>query len=349
MKHIIISLLLLLGGLHASSQGYEIGVVHKGGGRLGINMRMTATTAPTNADYITDIVFGLKWNTSSNAELTNAITTTYNLKKAGPRGTKGNYFFQAFYADPIGFTFPESWASGNWVEIMSITINQQAASIFEICEAGFDITTTPNFGVNFTDFAPLLQGGPANVALPVKLSKFEALSRESHIQLQWTTDMESNNKGFEVQRSQDGSTFTTIGWVDGKGNSSIPSQYTFPDRQVIGGIKYYYRLRQIDFDGREAISTIKTARLQDPGDAGIIISPNPAYKTVHVSFRSAGISGLINLRVFTAGGEKLVENNITVSPGATHDVQVGHLPQGAYYLVACQGEKILYQKIFQKL
>lgn len=351
MKHFIIGLLLLVLCLDANSQGYEIRVVHKGGGVLGVQMRMAAATAPTSADYITDIVFGLKWNSSSNAELTNNITTTYNLKKAGPRGMKGAYYFQAFYSDPIGFTFPETWTAGNWSELLSISINQSAAAVssFELCEAGFDVTTTPNLGVNFTDFSPVLQGGAAQVTLPVILSKFEVAPRESFIQLSWTTDIESNNKGFEVQRSQDGVSFTPVGWVDGKGNATIPSHYTFPDRQVIAGIKYYYRLRQVDLDGREALSMIKSAQLRDQWNSDIVISPNPAIRLLHLQFRSPDITGVVNLKVFTTAGEKLIETNTTVRPGSGYDVPVGHLPQGAYYLVAYQGDKIIYQKGFQKM
>jgi hypothetical protein len=351
MKHFITGLLLLAFCLNTYSQGYEIRIIHKGGGVLGIQMRMTGSAAPANSDYITDIVFGIKWNTTANAELNNNITGSYNIKKAGPRGSKGVYHFQAFYSDPIGFTFPESWTTGSWSEIAAVTINQPAATggTFELCEQGFDITTTPNFGVNFTDFMPVLTGGAANVALPVKMSKFEALPRETFIQLQWTTDMESNNKGFELQRSQDMSNFTPIGWVDGKGNTNTPSNYAFQDRQVLAGIKYYYRIKQVDFDGRESISSIKQAQLKETGSADMLISPNPAQKILHVQFRSRDLTGLTNLKVFTATGEKLVENNTMVSPGSGYDIQVGHLPQGTYYLVASQGEKIWYQKVFQKL
>jgi len=351
MKNIITVLLLLVLGLGAHSQGYEIRVVHKGGGFLGVQMRMTAATAPTTADYITDIVFGLKWNSSSNAALSNTIATTYNLKKAGPRGAKGTYFYQAFYSDPIGFTISETWTAGNWIELMSLSISQASGTVssFELCEAGFDVTTTPNLGVNFTDFSPLVQGGAAQVALPVILSKFEATPRDTYIQLAWTTDAESNNKGFEVQRSQDGINFTPVGWVDGKGHSTTPSTYNFPDRQVIAGIKYYYRLRQVDLDGREAISLIKSAQLRDQWNSDIILSPNPAIKLLHLQFRSADITGMVALKIFTAAGEKLIETNTTVRPGSGYDVPVGHLPQGTYYLVAYQADKIIFQKGFQKM
>jgi hypothetical protein len=63
------------------------------------------------------------------------------------------------------------------------------------------------------------------------------------------TASESNNKGFEIQRGANSTDLGTIGFVKGAGNSSILQKYKYQDKNLKEGI-YYYRLKQIDLDGK---------------------------------------------------------------------------------------------------
>ena len=69
------------------------------------------------------------------------------------------------------------------------------------------------------------------------------------IQVRWATASEINNREFDVERSTDGSTWTIIGLVPGNGNSTQENMYAYNDLNVVPGIPYYYRLKQIDFNG----------------------------------------------------------------------------------------------------
>ncbi len=84
--------------------------------------------------------------------------------------------------------------------------------------------------------------------IPVELSSFTSETSGGKVLLSWETRTETNNKGFEIQRSKNSKDWTVIGYVSGEGTSTFPGQYQYTDRPVEGGT-YYYRLKQIDFNG----------------------------------------------------------------------------------------------------
>ncbi|MGI8951815.1 MAG: choice-of-anchor J domain-containing protein [Chitinophagaceae bacterium] len=93
--------------------------------------------------------------------------------------------------------------------------------------------------------------------LPVSFINFDGLIQNGEAVLNWSTSNEINNKGFEVQKSLNGETFTSIGFVQGADNTPNINNYSFTDAKLLSGLNYY-RLKQIDFDGRFSYSsTIK--------------------------------------------------------------------------------------------
>lgn len=83
---------------------------------------------------------------------------------------------------------------------------------------------------------------------------FDGLLQNNAAILNWSTATELNNKGFEVQKSMDGTTFTVIGFVKGHGNSHQVNNYTFSDLKLLSGSNYY-RLKQIDNVGNFSYSS----------------------------------------------------------------------------------------------
>ena len=98
--------------------------------------------------------------------------------------------------------------------------------------------------------------------LPVELSALSAMIIGSSVKLNWRTETEVNNFGFEIERSETqdarGKKWVKIGFVNGNGNSNSPKNYAFEDNNLVPG-KYSYRLKQIDNDGQFEYS--KTLRL----------------------------------------------------------------------------------------
>ena len=102
--------------------------------------------------------------------------------------------------------------------------------------------------------------GLVNSPLPVELSSFTATYIDKNINLNWRTETEVNNYGFEVERKVGNSSssvsnpietdFEKIGFVNGNGNSNSPKEYSFIDSNPPDADKYLYRLKQIDNDGK---------------------------------------------------------------------------------------------------
>jgi hypothetical protein len=88
--------------------------------------------------------------------------------------------------------------------------------------------------------------------IPVELTSFTAQANGKNIELKWTTASETNNRGFEIERSdflESGiKEWLQVGFVDGNGTTSEIQSYTFTDN-LLTSRKYFYRLKQIDLDG----------------------------------------------------------------------------------------------------
>jgi len=103
----------------------------------------------------------------------------------------------------------------------------------------------PTATMNSTDFTGTFV---LDLALPVELSNFKANRKEQSIQLLWETQSEINNQGFEIQRSTNNA-WHKIDFINGNGNSTHRNSYSSIDKSPIEGINYY-RLKQLDFDGK---------------------------------------------------------------------------------------------------
>ncbi|MCI0493877.1 T9SS type A sorting domain-containing protein [candidate division KSB1 bacterium] len=83
---------------------------------------------------------------------------------------------------------------------------------------------------------------------PVELVMFEGHAKENGVELTWKTASESNNYGFEIERSSQLKRFQKIAFISGNATTSQPKVYQFLDADPPHGI-VYYRLKQIDFNG----------------------------------------------------------------------------------------------------
>lgn len=93
--------------------------------------------------------------------------------------------------------------------------------------------------------------------IPVELSNFSAEINKAEIILTWQTESETNNFGFEVQKSLDEKNFKKIAFLKGKGTTSVPQKYKYIDSELLfQSDKNYYRLKQIDTDGKYNFSKV---------------------------------------------------------------------------------------------
>jgi hypothetical protein len=113
--------------------------------------------------------------------------------------------------------------------------------------------------------------------LPVDLISFLGEKSAEGNKLTWRTASEITNTGFEIERSSNARTFSKIGFVAGNGNSNQERQYTFTDSSPFP--VSYYRLKQIDFDGKSTHSKIIFLKGDDQAAR---VYPNPARGQLHI-------------------------------------------------------------------
>ena len=110
--------------------------------------------------------------------------------------------------------------------------------------------------------------------LPVEFLQFVGKRSDGKIQLHWTTLSETNNDYFSVERCIDNVSFEVRGNVDGNNNSNILRNYYFSDSDNEAPV-YYYRLRQLDFNGDAHVSPVIALPLKKKDEPYFRLIPNP--------------------------------------------------------------------------
>ena len=178
-----------------------------------------------------------------------------------------------------------------------------------------------------------------NTPLPVELVSLEAYPIENKwIQVEWQTDVEINNAGFVVERSIDGQTWDSIGWVQGANNSTQLNDYRLLDYNVIQNTVYYYRLKQVDNDGAFDYTYIVTARIVSEIYVSELI-PNPTnYFTQFIVNTST--SQPINFVVYDILGRQITSINSFVNIGQNNiTFDARQLSDASYEVVINVGNK----------
>jgi hypothetical protein len=123
--------------------------------------------------------------------------------------------------------------------------------------------------------------GSTSTPLPVHFSAFDAYADNCNVQLNWSTAMEINNDYFTVERSLDGRAFTGIATVQSMGNSAEKQDYSYTDEHPKSGLNYY-RVRQVDQDGKYTATSIRQAYVHCNGDDAIKVFPTVSNNSVQV-------------------------------------------------------------------
>jgi hypothetical protein len=179
----------------------------------------------------------------------------------------------------------------------------------------------------------------SNGPLPVTLSSFEGFASENGNKLSWTTSSEINNKGFEIEKSENAESFEKIGFVAGRGNSQKRIQYSFFDNQI-SGAKTFYRLKQIDIDGKSSYSKLITV-CSDMIE--VKINPNPF--TNNITVISGNQSKMLQAELIDITGKVKISINGEVNGNIEIDTQ--HLSKGVYFIRVKDGETIQTKRIIK--
>lgn len=198
-------------------------------------------------------------------------------------------------------------------------------------------TAPPNFRID--DF---IVG--QNMNLPVHWLDIKVRVADRTSYLEWATAEETDSDFFAVERSTDGFTYQPLASVQAVGHSRTPQTYTYTDRAPAKGTNYY-RLRQVDTDGRWSYSPVVSAVMGDA--ASVQISPTTTADMIRLSASEPSDEDR-TWQIFDAAG-RLLQSGLWEAESVLEELSVSHLPQGWYALRLSAGQQNPTVLRFQKM
>ncbi len=187
--------------------------------------------------------------------------------------------------------------------------------------------------------------------LPVELVSFKANStKDGKVLLDWITATEVRNYGFDIERAvvngDEIYKWQKIGFIEGSGNSNSSKNYNFIDKNLIGGTKFVYRLKQIDTDGRYQYSINQEVTIKVNTYALSQNYPNPFNPTTTIRF-SIPKDEFVNITLYNTLGEKTADILRTEKLAGNHEVvfNASVLANGVYYYTMKAGNYVETKKM----
>lgn len=181
-----------------------------------------------------------------------------------------------------------------------------------------------------------VDAGSPQSTLPVEMVSFTSSVNGNKVQLNWRTSTETNNRGFEVLRASesDMESWQSVAFIAGKGTTTNAQNYTYTDKNLNPG-KYFYRIKQMDFDGTFAYSNEVEADINGPQSFYLYQNyPNPFNPSTVISYSLSEASN-VKLEIFDALGRKAAELVNEVQPQGLHKVDFNSaqygLTSGVYF------------------
>ncbi|MFO7878593.1 MAG: T9SS type A sorting domain-containing protein, partial [Bacteroidales bacterium] len=178
----------------------------------------------------------------------------------------------------------------------------------------------------------LLGASGSGSALPVELLSFSADYDGRVVNLAWTTASERNNDYFEVQKSENAQDFVAIDKITSlaqNGNSNTKLHYNLTDEDTKQGT-YYYRLKQVDFDGSFAFSDIVSIIVD--GTNAFLVYPNPAKERIQITYHCTD-QGQSIIRIYDPQGRLVHSGSLQCNTGTNKTfVDVSGLSPAVYTL-----------------
>ena len=170
--------------------------------------------------------------------------------------------------------------------------------------------------------------------LPVSYNNFSASLQNKSVVLNFSTSTESNNNGFEIEKSINGRDFSTIGFEASKavnGNSNSPLNYQFEDAKLLSG-KSFYRLKQVDKDGKFSLSKIESINYNTNISFSVKVLSNPVGDNLVLNVKS-NVNRTIQIIVTNTAGVTLLTKQQTIVNGENNfSVAASQLPKGILFV-----------------
>jgi hypothetical protein len=303
---------------------------------------------PPNYFSSGDLFFyeGKLFLTATNSNFTNSFLVEVNLSSP----SQSCYYMDLGNLHPWGaFSINYSLQSKAYIiSTESISQGNYASTLFEInlalktispaiCIYPFDITGA----ASIYDFSPSIIYSNSCTTLPVQLIKFDYAIKNKSVELFWNTAVESNNNYFLIEKSLDGNNFKMIGKQAGAINSNSIQHYSFVDNNP-SSINYY-RLKQVDRNGKSAYSNLLLVKLPKKKPLNIIQSPVGDNMQVQINVEPRKIN---ILNVFDFSGRKIKSFK---GQNGLQNINISAIAPGAYLLQLLTTNNEIYSESFIKI
>ena len=184
------------------------------------------------------------------------------------------------------------------------------------------------------------------LTLATNIKNFSAFKKDKAILLKWITDNNTAGTSYQIEYSTDGNRFISVGQSDPNDLSGASTQHEFqyaPGNSTSG--KIYFRIKQIDAQGKITYSPVRTVNLNESEAAGFVIYPNPIDRKVSMQF-DRSLNGSYLIEVTNLSGQTLYNRNIKLANANNVQFEMSNPPpSGMYYLkITDTRTKLSYSK-----
>ena len=268
------------------------------------------------------------------ANLTSALTAAHF--HLGATGTNGGV------VHPI--TFTDSTLASAWA-------NVDDASLAALIQGDIYMNVHTSINPAGEIRGQVLLDGQSTGTVPVELTTFTGSTKNNSVELNWRTATETNNEGYQIERSIDNKNFTKIGFVQGNGNTTVQHTYSFLDNNLSPG-KYYYRLKQMNYDGSYTYSQVVELSVGTPAKFSLSQNyPNPFNPTTTISF-SVPQKSFVTLKVYNILGKEVATlvNGVKEAGSYNINFDASRFSSGVYFynLITGSGKNYVKKMILLK-
>jgi hypothetical protein len=175
--------------------------------------------------------------------------------------------------------------------------------------------------------------------LPVKFTSFNIARQNNNVLVQWSTAQETNSAYFDIQRSENGNDWTSITTITAAGTTTIAQTYSYTDRNATAKI-LYYRLRQVDIDGKFIVTPVRMVK-NEGATVDVKISA-PTSNVVYVQF-SNQVKSTVKIRLTSLNGQA-IETWSVANPVGQVVLPTKNNGTGIYIVTVTDGQSINLSK-----
>lgn len=212
-----------------------------------------------------------------------------------------------------------------------------------------DVAIKDNGDNTFTFFYVIPNNGVMAVltdkSLPVNISAFDGELKNNAAKLTWHTDNEINNNGFYIEKSLDGTNFSAINFVASKANNNTNTfTYVYIDEKVKPG-KNYYRLKQVDKDGKFVYSKIVAVTNEvRTKDFSVRVLSNPVKESIQLNITSVATKQ-VQILITDVAGKTWLTQQQPISIGENNiAINISALPKGLLLVTVGTAEETTSKK-----